>query len=152
MNLRRFKIHRSYSMSFNLSDVGEFFWSWILRAVTDFEKKKRKANRSFVFTCSAKREVRHFHVVVFSRTAEKCTKKRAASAKVCFANLNLLLLCRSHCRRRHIRRTTRMVFFFSQNLKENHNDLSVRPVLTSANAVKVWNIRKINFVFATSLA
>ena len=52
MNLRRFKIHRSYSMSFNLSDVGEFFWSWILRAVTDFEKKKRKANRSFVFTCS----------------------------------------------------------------------------------------------------
>ena len=29
-NSRCFKIHRSYSIAFNLSNAGEFFWSWIL--------------------------------------------------------------------------------------------------------------------------
>ena len=36
-------------MSFNLSDVNGFFWSGILKAVSDFEKRKEK---KIVVLCS----------------------------------------------------------------------------------------------------
>ena len=37
-----------------------------------------------MFPFSTKREISHFHVVVSSTTAKKCTKKRAARAKLLF--------------------------------------------------------------------
>ena len=40
MNL--FKLHRSYSISFNLSNVGEIFWGWIRKALIQVLKKKKK--------------------------------------------------------------------------------------------------------------
>ena len=43
---------------------------------------KRKFRRC-LFTSSVKREIRHFHVVVEQKRAEKCTKKHGARAKFC---------------------------------------------------------------------
>ena len=42
LNSRCFKIYRAYSISFNLSNVDKFLWSWILRIVSKFGKRKRK--------------------------------------------------------------------------------------------------------------
>ena len=36
-----FKLHRSYSISFNLSNVGEIFWIKSERIVSKFRKRKR---------------------------------------------------------------------------------------------------------------
>ena len=84
-------------------------WSCVLKAVSDFEKKKKK---KIVVLCSlAPQNVKlDIFMLWFARTAEKCTRKRAARAKDCFTNLNLLLFCRSHCRRR--RRTASDGFLF----------------------------------------
>ena len=49
---RCFKLYRFYSISFNLSNVGIFFWRWILISLPKFKKRKRK---SFVFTVSCVR-------------------------------------------------------------------------------------------------
>ena len=63
--------------------------------------QKEKEIRCHVFPSSIKREIRKlkFHIVA-SRvvTAKKCTKMYVQS--FCFADLNLLLFCRSRCRRR----------------------------------------------------
>ena len=45
---------------------------------------KGKESRCLVFTSSKKREIRQFHVVVFSVTARKCTKMRDARAELLF--------------------------------------------------------------------
>ena len=45
-----------------------------------------------------KREIRHFHVVVVQKREQKCTKKRDARAKLCFAYKTFFL--RSRCRPR----------------------------------------------------
>ena len=52
-----------------------------------------------VFSSSTKREFRNFHVVVVQQRQKNVPKKRDAPAKLFFANLNLLLFCRSRCRR-----------------------------------------------------
>ena len=56
VNLFCFKIHRCYSMSFNLSKVGEFFWGFILKDCIYI--KYRIKNGCMVFTfmvCSCKK-------------------------------------------------------------------------------------------------
>ena len=47
-----------------------------------------------------KREIRHFHVVVVHRREQKCSKIVMHVQSCCFANLNLLVFCRSCCRLR----------------------------------------------------
>ena len=63
VNSHCFILHRSYSISFNLSNVGEIFWSCI--------RKLRKRKRKFcvVFTYSRKKahEIRKFFVTVVQR-------------------------------------------------------------------------------------
>ena len=54
-----FEIHRSYSASFNLPNIGEFFWNWILKDCLE--------NRCLEFTPSRKREIWQFQVVVVQR-------------------------------------------------------------------------------------
>ena len=49
---------------------------------------------------SIKREIRHFHVVVVQKRAEKFTKKHDARAKLLFCVENLLFFLRSGCRPR----------------------------------------------------
>ena len=74
---------------------GVEFW----RTVSKFRKRKRK-----LLSCVPvldKTWIRHFHTSSLATTAKKCTKKRDARASYYFANLNLLLFCRSRCRRRH---------------------------------------------------
>ena len=45
MNSRCFKLHRTYSTSFNSTNVGKFFWSWILKAkgCSEVQEKKKKS-------------------------------------------------------------------------------------------------------------
>ena len=61
---------------------------------------KEKESRGFVFTSSTKLEIRRLHVVVLLRR-QGIVQKSVMHVQSCsFANLNLLLYCRSRCRRR----------------------------------------------------
>ena len=79
-----FKLHRSYLISFNLSNVGEIFWVKSDRTVSKFRKRKRK------FLCRAhpvdKAGEWNWEVPWRSRatTAKKCTKNCDAQAKLFF--------------------------------------------------------------------
>ena len=53
---------------------------------------------------STKREYWHFHVVVEQRRQRNVQKSVLRVQSCCFANLNLLLFCRSRRRRRRLRR------------------------------------------------
>ena len=68
MNSRCFKLYRAYSVSFDLSNVGKFLWSRILKDCIKVQEKK-KENGCFVIPSSTKRETRHFSVVVVQRRA-----------------------------------------------------------------------------------
>ena len=61
---------------------------------------KEKESVCLVSPSSTKRKIRHFHVAVVQRRLRNIQKKRDARAKLLFANLTLLLFCRSRCRRR----------------------------------------------------
>ena len=82
---RCFKLYRAYSISFISSNVGNFFWSSILKDCIEVQEKK-KESRCLVFTSLKKREIRQFHVVVvqWRQTVKKGTKKRVARAKLLF--------------------------------------------------------------------
>ena len=71
------KLNRTYSISFNSSNVGKFFWSWILKDCIKVQKKK-KEGPCLVFTSSTKREIRQFNVVVVQR------RERNVRAKLVF--------------------------------------------------------------------
>ena len=61
---------------------------------------KEKENCCFVFPSSTKREIRHFHVVVEQR-GQRNVQKSVMHVQSCYlVNLNLLVYCRSRCRRR----------------------------------------------------
>ena len=81
MDSHCFKLHRSYLISFNLSNVGEIFWVESERTVSKFRKRKRK------FLCCD-------HLL--DKVGEwNCTKKRDARAKVFFCQskpISFLLL------------------------------------------------------------
>ena len=64
------------------------------------EKVQEKKMKSFclVFPSSTKREIRHVHVAAAQRRLRNVQKRRAMHVQsCCFANLNLLLFCRSVC-------------------------------------------------------
>ena len=42
VNSRFFKLYRTCSNSFDSSNVGEFFWSWILKDSIKVQEKKKK--------------------------------------------------------------------------------------------------------------
>ena len=98
MNSRYFKLYRAYSNSFNSSNLGKFFWSSILKDCIKVQEKKKKV--VLLFASSAKRELRHFHVVVLQRRLRNVQKSGMHVQSCCVANLNQLLFCRSRCRRR----------------------------------------------------
>ena len=76
----------AYSITFNSSNVGKWFWSWILKDCIKVQKKKKRC--CFVFPSSTKRENRMFHVVVAQRRLRNVQK---SVQSFCFANLTLLL-------------------------------------------------------------
>ena len=61
-------------ISFNSSNVDNFYWSWILKDYIKVQEKKD--SRCLVFPSSAKREIRHFHVVVAQKRQRNLQKKR----------------------------------------------------------------------------
>ena len=83
------KLFRAYSISFNSSNVGKFFWSWILKDGIKVHEKKNK----FVVLCYRPRQnaFRKFHVAC-SRvtTAEKCSKNVMHVQSCCFKPIAFL--------------------------------------------------------------
>ena len=49
VNSRGFKLHRSYSNIFNLSNIGDFFGSWIRKECIQVQKKQKE---KIVVLCS----------------------------------------------------------------------------------------------------
>ena len=47
INLRSFKLHRVYLDPFNMSNAGDFYWSWILKDFIQVQKEEGK----FVVVC-----------------------------------------------------------------------------------------------------
>ena len=72
-----------YSVLFNLSNVGKFFWSWILKAVSEL-KKAESENRSLTLTSSKRRDNWAVSRRGRATTSKKCTKKRDAREKLLF--------------------------------------------------------------------
>ena len=81
MNSLCLKLYHASSNSFSSSNVGKYFWGWILKTVSKFRKRKGRF-LSDVFTSSTKREIRQFHVVCRAAAATKCTKKHDSWAKL----------------------------------------------------------------------
>ena len=90
MNSGCFKLYRAYSVSFSSSNVGRFFWSWILKDCIEVQKKKRKV----VVLCSLQSpqnvELRQRNVQKSVMHVQSCY----------FVNLNLLIFFRPRWRRR----------------------------------------------------
>ena len=97
MNLRSSKLNRVYLDLLNMSNAGDFSWSWILKDVIRFKNRKICRRMS---TSSIKRQIRRFHVDVVPWTSKKCTKKRDARAELLFWSLNLLFFWSRRCGRR----------------------------------------------------
>ena len=78
-NSQRFKLYRSYSISFNLSKVAKFSAVESERTVSKIREKKE--NFCVVFTVSMKRERK---IRVLCRSHAKTAKKRDVHAKLSF--------------------------------------------------------------------
>ena len=80
MNSRCLKLYRAYSISFNSSNVGKCFWSWILKDCIKVQEKKRK-----LLSCVPvldKTWIQTFSRCSRATTAKKCTKKAWCTCKV----------------------------------------------------------------------
>ena len=67
VNLRFFKLYRAYSI---LSNIGNFFWSWVLEDCIKVQEKKRKV----VVLCSRPRREHKRHVVIVQRRQRNVQK------------------------------------------------------------------------------
>ena len=63
VNLSCFKLYRSYSISFNLSNVVDFFLQELISEGLYLSSQKEKGSSCLVITSSIKREIRKFHAV-----------------------------------------------------------------------------------------
>ena len=101
--LKNFKLCRAnYSTSLISSNVGKFFWSWILTDCIKVQEKKE--NCCLVFMFSIKRKTTKFHDVVVQLRRKNGQKSVMHVQSSWFANLNLLVFHRSLWRRRRRRR------------------------------------------------
>ena len=97
VNSRCLRLYRAYSISFNLSNVDKFFWSWILEDCIEVQEKKKESR--LVFTSSTKREIRHFHVVIVQWRREMY-KKAWCTCKIVVLLIQTFFRCRYRCLRR----------------------------------------------------
>ena len=74
----------------------------------DQSSGKEKGSRCLVCTSSTKRENRHFYVVVVQRRLRNVQKSVIHVQTCCFANLSLLLFCRSRFRYRRRRLSSQL--------------------------------------------
>ena len=89
VNSRCLKLYRAYSISFNLSYVGEFVLQLNSEGLYQRSGKGKKSCCP-VFPSLKKCEIRHFHVVVVQRRLRNVQKTVVQSC--CFANLTYCLL------------------------------------------------------------
>ena len=80
-------LYDAYSILFNSSNVGNFFWSWILKDFIKVQEKKKKVVVFDLFPSWTKREIRHFHVVVVHWRQRNVQKSVMLVQSCCFANL-----------------------------------------------------------------
>ena len=78
VNSRGFKLYRAYSTPFSSSNVGKFFWSWILRLYRSSGKETKT---------KTKREIRYFYVAVV-QWRQKNVHKNVMHVQIC-RRLNL---------------------------------------------------------------
>ena len=97
MDALRFKLHRSYLILFNLSNVCEIFWVEYKRTVSKFRKKKQNVCVVFTYSMKGAREIWKFHVAVMQQRLKSVMHVQSC----CFSNVNVRIFCRSRCRRRH---------------------------------------------------
>ena len=129
MNSLFLKRYDACSNSFNSSNVGNFFWSWIVKTVSKFRKRKGKL-LSHVFTSWTKREIKHFHVVVVQRRQRNVQKSMIRGQSCCLINLNQLLFSRSRCRRRR-RCLSSLLLIFTPTAITTTIPLSATPALAA---------------------
>ena len=85
-NLSFFKPYRAYSISFNSSNVANFFLELNSKRLYG-SSGKEKENRCLVFTSYRKREIRHFYVVVVQwrkKEIRRNVQKRVMHVQSCF--------------------------------------------------------------------
>ena len=83
MNSHCFQPHRSYSVSYYLSKVGEIFWDLnTKRPYLILEKESFCA--AFTYSIKRAREIRKFHVAVLQRRLRSVQKRRAARTRLLF--------------------------------------------------------------------
>ena len=76
-------VDRTYSISFNSSNDGEFFWILNSKGLSR-RSGIEKQSRCLLFTSATKRESRHLHVVVVKWTSKTYINKCDAHAKLLF--------------------------------------------------------------------
>ena len=79
------------------------FWQIFVELILKGSIKVPEKKKKVVVFCprpATKREIRQFHVVVVQRRQRNVSKNVMHVQSCCFACLNLLLFCRSRCRRR----------------------------------------------------
>ena len=80
------KLYRAYSISFNSSNVGNFFLDLNSKKLYQSSGKENES-RCRVFTSSTKRKIRHFYVVVVQRQQRNVQKSVMHVQSCCFAKL-----------------------------------------------------------------
>lgn len=85
------KLHSSYSISFDLLDIDEMFWSWILKNCILVEKSFSYSHPQWNMKLGS------FTLQLCDNGKEMYTKAWLLMQRCCFANLNLLLFCHSCC-------------------------------------------------------
>ena len=86
------KLNCVYVNPFDLSNEGDFFWSWILKDCIKVQNKRRKRPVCHMFTSSIKCQG-----VVMQWMSRKCTKQRDACAELLFCSKNQLFFWRFRC-------------------------------------------------------
>ena len=90
---RCFKLYHAYSISFNSTNVGNFFWSWILKDCIELEEKKKKV---VVLRSRPPQNVKLGIFTSYSKWRQKNVQKSVMHVQsCCFANLNQLRFCSS---------------------------------------------------------
>ena len=91
-----YRLFRAYYISFNSSNVGNLFWSWILKDCI-----KGQFGCRLVFPSSTKREIRYFHVLVVQWRQGNVQKSVRHVQELLFCQSKPIAFCHSRwCRRR----------------------------------------------------
>ena len=101
MNSQCLKLNRAHSISFNSSNVGNFFFEFNPIYLKDCIKVQEKKSKVVVSCSRPQQNVKLLQAVSRgsrATMADKCTKSVHVQS-CCFANLNLLRYCRSRCGR-----------------------------------------------------